>query len=226
MKKAISTACALGVVMLGLAVAKAHQPARAAARAWQPGDSQILTAPRGGVVTAVLVRQGDAVVKGQLIVQLHLGELDDRLTKAKAALERTPPELVDSAAWFLGRIPGQMWRRLIATDAGLLAAEQEYAEAVAAAELNPGPSEKERLKRASAHRVEEQQRVGRLTPGSLGQLAASYRERADDVTWLTRQRSAADVRAPSNGVVEIFDLHPGDTVPPAGRVALVSATTR
>jgi biotin carboxyl carrier protein len=197
-----------------------------AARPAQPAPSlsgetraEILTAPFGGTVEKIMVSAGVRVVKGQHLLRLHAGELQDRSDRVISAFEKTPLETLDRGSALISRVPAQTWMRARSADPERLAAEQEYVSALAAAEQSPTEATRQRLVRASKRRIELEAKV--IHPDLFATLARRQHETADDVAWLRHQFDKGDVKAPVAGRVAIFDLHVGDRVAPNGRLMLI-----
>ncbi len=182
-------------------------------------QARIVLAPFGGTLQALLVKQGDLVVTGQKLIRFVGTELDQRLDRIHSALNRRSPQTVTAAANLVARIEPRIWHQLMVTDPQLLAAEQEYVTA-----NESGDSL--RIKRAVAKRQEAQHRVAQIRAEHFSGFGTNYMKLSADLKWLARQREEREVRAPCDGRLEIFDLHPGDNVLPFGRVALVACTSR
>src|SRR5436190_16004777 len=92
--------------------------------------TQIVRAPFGGTVETVLVRTGDRVESGQVLVRLRSTEFEERMQRVLTSLEHVPPDVVSRMANLVGRIPPNTWKELRNTDPQLIAAEQEYVDAL------------------------------------------------------------------------------------------------
>jgi multidrug efflux pump subunit AcrA (membrane-fusion protein) len=188
-------------------------------------ESRIVNAPLGGIVEVALVKAGDRVTAGQMLIRLRETEFDERMRRVQSILERNPPDTVATAGTLMGRISPKVWRQLTATDPQLLAAEQDYVDAAKFAEQDHSPAAEATLKRASARRLAMQRRIAQIRPGAMESFGDLYLRTAEDLNWLSRQRAAAEVRAPFAGTIEIMDLHPGDVLAPLARVALLACNS-
>jgi multidrug efflux pump subunit AcrA (membrane-fusion protein) len=193
----------------------------AAARPAEP-EAAVVSAPFGGWIQEVLAAPGEHVTTGQLLLRLGNPEVDTQVRRAQTALRQVPPRFVDAASSLLHRVPGPLWRDLVQTDPELRAAEQEYADALAAFERDAGPAAKTRLTAAEKRRMEAQRRVGELRPERLAAVSDLYRQNLATLRWIERQRRLGEVRSPVNGKVELIDLKAGDRVDPFAPLALIA----
>jgi biotin carboxyl carrier protein len=181
----------------------------------------IVTAPLGGTVVSVPVHTGDAVKKGQVLIRLHAGELENHADRAMAGFEKFPLDTLDRGAALLERISPRTWLEIFSKDPARLRAEQEYVAALAAYEQAPSPATEHRLKEASQERLQSEANM--VHRDLFQKMARQHHESAPDVAWLRRKLEGEEMRSPVDGKIAIFDLHPGDQVAPNGRILLIEA---
>jgi biotin carboxyl carrier protein len=157
------------------------RPAPPPAAYWEPVTA-VVRAGIGGRVAAVKVRPGEAVEKGQLLLEMEAVEGEE-------ALER-----------FLRLADGLPQGEAI--EAGhkeVLRAEAEYVEALREAERHPGETGRKRL--AAAERRREQVRRQVRSDMAAGEGAAAL---------AGRLRALREVRSPMAGTVALLPLRAGD----------------
>lgn len=220
----------------------------------------------GGRVAEVLVREGDRVVPGQLLVTFEDRELRAALDEARAVLEKTlrgprPEEVAESRAAaaharaeYEQRLHGSRKEEIAAAkaEADRARAEAELAgrnfrryerlaETGAVARKARDDAEAAWKMAAAARKVAEE-KLARLENGYRPEEIAAARARSEqaEAAW-TRVRNGnrredidaararllgaearfreREVRSPSEAVVEVLDVRPGDLVPPNAPVA-------
>jgi multidrug resistance efflux pump len=168
----------------------------------------------GGRVTAVHVDEGSAVTAGQPIVtlepdlvDLQIREQESRIAQAKArlslALEGARPEQIARARVDYENAEKER-RRLEALMKEGIVPRQAYDDAATAA-------------RTKQEVLRELERGNRPQEVEVARAAATEAERHLD--YLRRQRRETVVTAPAAGVIQSFDLRPGDLVAPNAPVA-------
>ena len=180
----------------------------------------------GGTVGKVFVRRGDHVMAGQILLAFEAPELDKRLARARSVLHKVPPQFLNAAASLIQRIPPSTMARLVRSNPEILAAEQEYATALAASERTSSPASRQRVKRAEHQRKQAYENQGGLRLDRLSALRNLHDEGLDTLRWLESQRSRFEVRAPAEGSIELLDLQPGAIVPPLAPLALMDMDGR
>jgi multidrug resistance efflux pump len=184
-----------------------------------------IVSPAGGRISQIFVHRGERVVAGQPLLRFEAGELEARLSHVRSTL-RTVPALVNAATSLFERIPPNTMTRLLRTDPEILAAEQEYADALAECEHNPSPACQARLKRAEGQRKRAYELVGELQPSRLSVLRNLHHEGLETLHWLEAQSARFEVRAPADGAIELLDLQVGSIVPPLSPIALLDVGGR
>jgi multidrug resistance efflux pump len=180
----------------------------------------------GGTIGKVFVHRGDHVVAGQLLLVFEAPELNARLARVRATLDAVPAGFVDGAASLFERIPPNTMARLMRTDPEILAAEKEYADALAERERNPAPASRQRLTHAEGQRKQAHERAGELRPDRLSALRNLQNDGQETMRWLESQRARFEVRAPTEGAIELLDLQAGAVVPPLSPLALMDVAGR
>lgn len=224
------TAAAVAVALMAMTVTMVRPQARGERSKTIEGRMEpevaVASAALGGKVESVLVRRGQSVKAGQVLVRFDARELDQRLSQAEAALRQAPAEVIATTASFVERVPPATWASLLQSDPARLVAEQEYVAALAAFEGERTASARVRLRRAEAQRVSAYQRADELRPQTLSKLENMRAEAQKTIRWLATQRDRLEVRSPVNGTVELLELAPGDTVLPGAAVALIDLPHR
>jgi len=168
----------------------------------------------GGRVTAVHVDEGSAVTAGQPIVtlepdllDLQIREQESRIAQARArlslALEGARPEQIARARVDYENAEKER-RRLEALMKEGIVPRQAYDDAATAA-------------RTKQEVLRELERGNRPQEVEVARAAVAEAER--HVDYLRRQRQETFVTAPAAGVIQSFDLRPGDLVAPNAPVA-------
>ncbi|WP_031496542.1 hypothetical protein [Bryobacter aggregatus] len=178
-------------------------------------ELSVVSATLGGTVSEVLVQQGAELRTGQSLLRF----------RSQPSLRNSQEQLA-TLRGLLSRVPLQTWQSLLHSDPDRLAAEQEYADALAAQEANPAPGNRARLRAAERKRVLVQQRLGALRPEQLASLSLEDGQEKELRRRFEQLVGDNEVRATRAGRIVVLDLHPGDFVEPYGRVALVAVTAR
>lgn len=179
-----------------------------------------LMSPIGGKIAEVLVHRGERVKAGQLLIRFVASDMELRLEQLHGSLRAAPRRVVDATTSMLERLPPATVARLKRTDPKILGAEQEYTEALAMVERSPSAAASLRLKRAEGRRKDVYERAGDFDPRRLQALRNLYSDSAEMLRWLDAQRDSLEVRAPSDGWIELMDLAAGDGVTALSPVAL------
>jgi multidrug resistance efflux pump len=174
----------------------------------------------------VFVHRGDHVRTGQLLLVFEASELDKRAARVRSILRKVPPGFLDAAASLIERIPPTTMAQLVRGNPEILAAEQEYATALAESERKPSVAARARLKRAEGLRIQAYEHAGGLRPEGLSSLRKLQDEGLETVRWLESQRARFEVRAPAEGEIELLDLEAGAVVPPLEPLALMDVAGR
>jgi membrane fusion protein YbhG len=168
----------------------------------------------GGRVTAVHVDEGSAVTAGQPIVtlepdllDLQIREQESRIAQARArlslALEGARPEQIARARVDYENAEKERRRLEVLMQEGIVP-RQTYDDAATAA-------------RTKQEVLGELERGNRPQEVEAARAAVAEAERHLD--YLRRQRQETVVTAPAAGVIQSFDLRPGDLVAPNAPVA-------
>jgi multidrug resistance efflux pump len=170
----------------------------------------------GGRVAEVLVQEGDSVSAGQLLVRLETAllepqvrEQEARLAEAQAALDRviTGPrkEEINRAriAWERADKDRVRLEGLVAQN---LASQKEYDDAQA-------------LAQSALETYDELQRGSRSEDERIARSRLNEAEQR--LAYLRTQLAETEVKSPADGLLEAFDLRPGDMVGVAAPVALI-----
>ena len=221
----VLTASAVASALV-LVLARSRGEAPALIHGRMEPEAVVAAAVLGGRVEAVLARRGQHVEAGQVLVRFDAQELDERLSRASAALREAPAHVIATTASFVERVPPATWASLLQTDPARLQAEREYVAALASMESNGNAAAHARLKRAEAQRVTAFRRADDLRPHTLANLETVRAEAQRTILWLKSQRERLEVRSPVSGTVELLDLMAGDTVMPGAAVALVDLPGR
>jgi multidrug efflux pump subunit AcrA (membrane-fusion protein) len=175
--------------------------------------------PMGGEVAEILVHVGERVRPAQLLVRLKPLDSTGQLERSLAAINRLPPNFLQTAAGMLDRVRPHTWAELTATDPELRVAEQEYVDALAAAQPD-------RIRTAARRREAAYRKRALLGPDALQTAKSLLRDSSSNVELLNKLQDSSRLVASEAGTVEILDLHHGEIIPPLGRVALLTATNR
>ena len=220
-----------GMVSSGVvsAVVLSHSSAGAGGSTWvmAPLDPVVVAAgsAAGGTVREVLVRQGQRVGKGQLLVRFDARELEARREQLAMVL-RAAESAIESNRVTAG-ISAQVRRQLLESHPGVMDAEAEYAAALRefeSADTSNRAGAKVRLDSAAAGRVEVRRTVGRaMASGGTSERFPSLlpRLRANIAEFDNLLRDA-EVRAPADAEVDLLDVTPGQRIPPGHPVALLT----
>lgn len=168
----------------------------------------------GGRVAKVLVDEGSPVAAGQPLVELEtdlidlqIQQQDSRISQAKAALARV--------------VRGPRAEEIARARAAAQNAERERARLASLKER--GIVGQEAYDAAATQATTTTETLRELERGSRPEDIAAARAAVDaeerQLGYLKRQRQESVVRAPAAGVVESFDLRPGDLVAPNQPVA-------
>jgi multidrug resistance efflux pump len=210
---------ACGVVALYSLGAHAARPASVEGSI-EPVAKPIVSS-MGGTIGKVFVHRGDHVIAGQLLLAFEAPELDKRLARVRSVLREIPPQFLDATASLIRRIPPSTMARLVRSNPEILAAEQEYASALAETERTSSPATRERLKRSEEQRKQAYENQGGLRLDRLSALHNLHDEGLDTLHWLESQRARFEVHAPAEGQIELLDLEAGAVVPPMAPLALL-----
>jgi HlyD family secretion protein len=185
----------------------------------------------GGRVETVLVREGDKVKRGALLVQLETVELDARRAEAAAALAAAKAHLDELRHGYTAEEIEQARHEWEAAAAAYEFQEAEFARIEKL--LRDGATtadvyDKQKATRDGAQHTMEalKQRYERLRKGprpeTIAAAEADVARLSAGVGVLDAQIAEARISAPFDGVIEDLDLQPGDLVPPArGLVRIV-----
>lgn len=163
----------------------------------------------GGRVTLVQVDEGATVTAGQPLVTLEPDLLDLQIGEQRAQRDQARARLALALAgprseaktrarvdWQYSEDERQRFERLLADHA---VAQRDYDNARAAAEM----------KLAALQELDRGTR-----PEDIASARAALAEAEAHLAYLERQRQETIVTAPADGVVQSFDLRPGDLVSP------------
>jgi multidrug resistance efflux pump len=225
-KRAVLAAGLLACGAVALSRLAAHGARRSPIEGVIEPEAIPIVSPTGGRVRQILAHRGERVAAGQLLLVFEAEELDARLARVRSTLRAVPSHLLDATAALFERIPPNTMARLMRTDPEILAAEQEYADALAESERNASPTSEKRLRRAEGTRKRAYQLAGELRPGRLSVFRNLHDEGLETLRWLEAQRARFEVRAPADGAIELLDLQVGSIVPPLSPVALLDVAGR
>ncbi len=169
----------------------------------------------GGTVREVLVRPGDSVEQGQVLVRLESAQASEQLRQLDKAIG-TVQSAIESRRLTTG-VPDSLRGVVLESHPDIVDAEKEYGSALAAFEESSGggrEAARRALERAARRRVDSRREVSRALAGAgsgeeLATLLGRLRKSRDEAERLVVE---ADVRAPERAVVDIIDLHPGDRI--------------
>jgi HlyD family secretion protein len=239
-----------GFALTGLAVAKFNAPPRtgpapvapapipfpdrvAGVGIIEPSSETILIGTQiGGIVSQVLVKEGDRVTKGQSLVEIDARDAEARLASARAKVETAKSRvsaadarvaqlvarpraedlaeakaLVDAREAALSDARGRLDRLLRVTDRGTAANEQpalEFAVALASANLADA---KAKLARVQVGTYPEDLAVAR---GDLRTAESELAAAQADLAQAEVARELLIVRAPIDGTILKLDARPGE----------------
>jgi HlyD family secretion protein len=186
-------------------------------------QTEIRIAPEiSGRLTAVAVRAGQAVRKGELLAQLDNPELDASLGEAKAAAASAKAERAHIYAGVRDEERAILARSVETAEANLLLAEQEDARAVALAARDFASKQKLDESNASLAKARAdldlkraQLAAARAGPTAEERALADARVALAEATVADLQAKLDKTRllAPVDGVVGILVAEPGEVVP-------------
>jgi multidrug resistance efflux pump len=166
----------------------------------------------GGTVSEVLVRQGDRVAQGQLLLRFEAGALGEQRRALVAALE---------SAKAMAAIPKAAGAIVVEAHPEVLAAEENYTRALAAFEQDRAAG-RGAFERATADRMATRRRVARLLSKSSEGVVSTVATLEARLHDLDAAMASHEVRAPADGIIEILDLRPGDRIAPGGPAAVLA----
>ena len=186
-------------------------------------QTEIRIAPEiSGRLTAVAVRAGQAVRKGELLAQLDNPELEASLGEAKAAAASAKAERAHIYAGVRDEERAILARSVETAEANLLLAEQEDARAVALAARDFASKQTLDESKASLAKARAdldlkraQLAAARAGPTAEERALADARVGLAEATVADLQAKLAKTRlvAPIDGVVGILVAEPGEVVP-------------
>jgi HlyD family secretion protein len=183
-----------------------------------------------GRIAAVLVREGDAVTRGQLLAQLEASELEARVEVARAQLSTARAVLAELEAGARSEDVAQGRSAVRAASLRLEDARREAARArrlyeggaISQASLDRAETAEE-LAMAAMDQAREQ--LGVLETGTRPERVAAQRAAVASSDAMVRQAEAAlenaSVVAPFDGRVTVRHREPGETVQPGLPVVTV-----
>ena len=198
----------------------------------EPARWQAVRVEAGGRVEGVLVREGDQVGAGQLLVQLEASPLEvelvhaeSQLAQARADFERIEnggdPRLraeIDGSLktarleWETARTEADAIERLFSKQAAT------HAELEAA---------RRRIREAETRIAAlQRQREALVQPQDRSAAEARLREAAAAVRRAKSRIEATRIKAPLSGIVYNLAVHPGDVLDPGGLVAEIGDLSR
>ena len=168
----------------------------------------------GGRVLSVQADEGASVKAGQPLVTLEPDLLDRQIQEQKAQVDQQGASLTRTlngprreevararASWSNAETERRRQEALLGQG---LASRQQYDAASTAA-------------RTALESYQELARGNRAE--DIAQARAALRQAEDHLSYLQRQKEELVVRAPADGVIQSFDLRPGDLVAPNQPVA-------
>jgi multidrug resistance efflux pump len=210
-----------GVFFIGMRAGVQARPVK------QGSVYPVLSIPRarfGGIVCAVLAKTGERVEAGQVLVRFETKELETRLMQLRKAAQAADAAVKGGNA--MAQIPHQMRQYLYEVHPNTVQAEREYIDALAALEQAQGADRAAadlRLRHASEQRTLVRRRLGETFAGSAnGEDSRVYlAEIARNIAEVEKLLQDAEVRAPSNAVVDLLDARAGEKVQPGQPVAVL-----
>lgn len=172
----------------------------------------------------VLVQTGERVEAGQVLVRFEAKELETRLMQLRKAAQAAEAAVKGGSA--MAQIPHQVRQYLYEVHPNTVKAEREYVDALAAFEQAPGADREAaniRLRHASQERMLVRRRLAALFAGSAnGEDSRMYlAEIARNIAEVEKLLQDAEVRAPSNAVVDLLDARVGEKIQPGQPVAVL-----
>jgi multidrug efflux pump subunit AcrA (membrane-fusion protein) len=156
----------------------------------------VVLAPAGGEVLEVLVRPGDRVEAGQVLLR----------AKVKYGREATAP--LQDAMVRLQRLPDAVWKQAEQSDPERLKADKEYVARLAEWDKSGSSEAKRRLEQAVVAREAAYRKASPFSKEAFRQ-------------W-QQQIGNYEVLSTAAGRVEILDWKTGDELPVMARVALIA----
>lgn len=206
------------VVLSGSAIVWAYQGRRdpegmKASGTIEARDTQVGSLV-GGRVTRVHVREGDAVVAGQILVSLEPDLLELEIQEQKALIGEARARL---ALVLEGpRSEEQARARL---EWQLAESDRRRMEGLLREGIVPGQQYEAAESSASARLQTLREREVGSRPAEIAAARAAVQREEGRLAYLLRQREETVVRAPAAGLVQSIDLRPGDLVAPNQPVA-------
>ena len=187
----------------------------------------VMSIPRArfaGAVREVLVQTGERVEAGQVLVRFEAKELETRLLQLRQAAQAAEAAVKGGNA--MAQIPHQVRQYLYEVHPNTVKAEREYVDALAALEQAPGVDREAaniRLRHASQERTLVRRRLGALFAGSANaeDSRVYLAEIARNIAEVEKLLQDAEVRAPSNAVVDLLDARAGEKIQPGQAVAVL-----
>ncbi len=175
----------------------------------------------GGVVAEVFGKPGDRVAKGSLLLRLETGPLGAQRRNLASALRVTRAALQSSKE--LSVLPAGLRSAVIEVHPDVMAAEDRYVRAVAGLDRARSSSAEAEWNQAAAERTLVRERLSRSlsATGAAGDLAAMIPLLEGRIRDIDQSLADSDVRATTDGVIDILDLRAGDRLLPGGAAAVL-----
>lgn len=225
----------LPILMAGLALAACGGGDAGRLLGTLERDRLSLVAESQEPITEVLVREGDRVAAGQLLLRLDPAAIDTQLAQARAAVSRAQGALAEQVTGPRREEILAARARLAGAQARLEAAGHEFARVDALVRqrlLAQADLDRARAARdgAAADRDAARENALALERGTrsevLDQARASARLAQAQLEQLEVRRARLDVVAPRDGVIDALPYKLGERPPPGAPVAVMLAAGR
>jgi len=195
-------------------------------------DRLELVAESNERIVELHVREGDAVVTGDLLLRQEAGTMQARLDQARAAVVEAERRLADAVAGPRQRELDQARAALGGAESALVTEQSEYARIDALVErrlLSASSRDQARARRDAALAARDEARAGlRLLeegtrPEQVRQARAAVDRARASLAELETSAARYEVRAPRDGRVEALPYELGERPPPGAPVVVMLA---
>lgn len=180
----------------------------------EPSGHAVVTAPTGGQVAELFVRNGDHVVAGAPVLRLESEGVDLAVAQARAGVEASTalaavapaPDLSPLIAVIRGHLEEVLPPLLATAHAAAVAIPDPQARTIALARVAEVQTNYQRSLQDLAHAEEQSRAATRRATSAQRRAADAQRKQAEAALAAARSRRAdLVVRAPTTGIVEFAD---------------------
>ncbi len=181
--------------------------------------------PTGGVVEEILVKEGERVRYGQVLLRFNTAGLERRRQELSSSAQALAS--ADDARKSFAGLPGEIQNAMRDSHPDVLEAERDYLRALAdfeaASAVNHDVAQ-QRLNAAAASRVNARRRVNDILmarPESAVDREGLLGSVRDQIAEMDHAIHAAEMRSEVDGVVDLVPVHANDRVLPGRPVVSI-----